>query len=101
LPRDIIKGGGMGKHGFWIERKRRVAREEGAPEVFRGIDKGSTQLTSPLGNEEVLLMAEKAAIGSLKMGVGRVSVSEGMSKLIVEEFTFIVIPLVHGTRSSF
>jgi hypothetical protein len=91
----------MGEHGFRIGRKRRVARKEGAPKVFRGADKGSTQLTSPLGNEEALLMAEKAVVGSLKMGVGRVSVSEGVSKLTVEVFTFVVIPLVHGTGSSF
>jgi hypothetical protein len=31
FPRDIIKGGSMGEHGFWIVRKRRVAREKGAP----------------------------------------------------------------------
>jgi hypothetical protein len=59
LPKDIVKGGGMGKHGFWIGRKRRVAREEGVPKVFRGTDKGSTQLMSPLGNEETLLMARR------------------------------------------
>jgi hypothetical protein len=35
-PRDIIQGGCMGKHGFWVWRKRRVEREEGAPESFRG-----------------------------------------------------------------
>jgi hypothetical protein len=40
-------------------------------------------------------------VGSLKMGVGRVSVSEGVSKLTVEVFTFIVIPFVHGTGPSF
>jgi hypothetical protein len=61
--------GGMSKHGFWIEGKRGVAREDGVSEVFRGTDKGSTQLSSSLGNEEVLLMAEEVAVGSLKMGV--------------------------------
>jgi hypothetical protein len=39
LPRNIVKGGGMGEHGFRIERKRRVARNEGAPKVFRGANK--------------------------------------------------------------
>jgi hypothetical protein len=91
----------MGKHGFWIGRKRRVVREEVVLEVFRGADKGSTQLTSPLGNEEVLLTVEKVTIKSLKMGVGRVSVSEGVLKLIVEEFTFFVVPPVHRIGSSF
>jgi hypothetical protein len=43
-------------------------REEGALEIFRGTDKGSTQITSLLGNEEVLLVAKQAAIGSFKMG---------------------------------
>jgi hypothetical protein len=101
LPRDIIKGGGMGEHRFCIWRKRRVARKEGAPQVFRGLEKGSTQLMSPLENEEVLLLAKKVTVGSLNMGVGRVSVSEGMLRLTVEVFTFVVIPLVHGTGSSF
>jgi len=27
----------MGKHGFWIRRKRRVAREEGTPKELRGM----------------------------------------------------------------
>jgi hypothetical protein len=66
---------------------------------FRGADKGSTQLMSPLGNEEVFLTTEKAA--SFKMGVGGVSVSEGVLKLTMEVFTFIVIPHVHGAVSSF
>jgi hypothetical protein len=42
LPRNIVKGGGMGEHGFRIGRKRRVARKAGVPKVFRGVDKGST-----------------------------------------------------------
>jgi hypothetical protein len=33
------------------------------------MDKGSTQLASPLRNEEALLMAEKTMVGSLKMSV--------------------------------
>lgn len=90
----------MDKHGFWIERERRVAREEGGPQVFRGTDKGSTQLTSPLGNEEVLLMAEKVMVRSLKMGVESVSVSEGMMKLTVEEFTIIVVPFMWRKQES-
>jgi hypothetical protein len=46
-----------------------MVREEGAPKSFRGTDKGSSQFTSSLGNEEVLLVA-KQAIRSFKMGVG-------------------------------
>jgi hypothetical protein len=69
--------------------------------LFRGMNKGNTQLTSPLGNEDALLMAEKAVVGSLKKGVGRVSVSEGMSKLIVGDFTFDILPLVHETGPRF
>jgi len=49
----------MGKHGFWVWRKRRVAREEGVLESFKGTDKRNTQFTSPLGNEEVPLMAKE------------------------------------------
>jgi hypothetical protein len=45
----------MGKHGFWIERKMSTTRKEGVPKVFRGTNKGSTQLTSLFGNKEVLL----------------------------------------------
>jgi len=46
-----------------------VAREDGEPEVFRRVDEGSTQLPSPLGDEEALLVAEEVTVGSLKMGV--------------------------------
>jgi hypothetical protein len=97
LPRDIVKGGGMSKHGFWIGRNRRVVREECAPNFFSGTNKGNSQLMSLLGNEEMLLMEEKSTVGSLKMGVARVSVIEGLPKLTMEEFTLVVIPLVHGT----
>jgi hypothetical protein len=48
----------MGKHAFWVWRKRRVAREEGPLESFMGTDKGSTQIAPLLGNEEALLMAK-------------------------------------------
>jgi hypothetical protein len=51
----------MRKHGFWIKRERGVAREDGVPEVFRGVDEGSTQLSSPLGDEEALLVVEEAS----------------------------------------
>jgi hypothetical protein len=54
-----------------------------------------------LGNEETLLMVEKAMVGSFKMGVGGVSASEGVLKLTVEVFTFVVKPLVHGAGFSF
>jgi hypothetical protein len=86
----------MGEHGFRIGRKRKVARKESVKKVFRGADKGSTQLMSPLGNEEALRMVEKAVAGSFKMGVGGVSVSECVSKMTMEVFAFIVIPFVHG-----
>jgi hypothetical protein len=78
-----------------------VERKEGAPKVFRGASKGSTQLKSTLGNEEAPLMAKKATIGSFQMGVGGVSVSEDMSKLTVEVFAFIIMPIVYEARSSF
>jgi len=61
-----------------------------------GADEGSRQLTSPLGNEEACMV-----VGSFKMGVGGVNVSEGLSKLTMEAFTFVLIPLVHGAGSSF
>jgi len=98
---NIVKRGGMGEHGFRIRRKRRVTSKEGAPKFFKGANKGRTQLTSPLGNEEALLIAEKVMVGSFKMGVGGMSVGEGVSKRSMEVFTFIVIPLVHRARSSF
>jgi hypothetical protein len=40
-------------------------------------------------------------IGKGTSQVGRVSVGEGVSKLTTKEFAIIVIPLVHGTGSSF
>lgn len=50
---------------------------------FLGTDKRNTQVTSPLGNEEELFIAKKVVVGSLRMGVGGVIVSEGMSKFTV------------------
>lgn len=50
LPKDFIKSSNMGERGAWIEIKweGRMAREDGVPKIFRGVDEGSTQFTSPL-----------------------------------------------------
>jgi hypothetical protein len=46
-----------------------MERKEGVSIFFRGENNGSTQVTSPLGNVEVLLMVEKVEVGSFNMGV--------------------------------
>jgi hypothetical protein len=76
-----------------------VARGKWCAKSVWGVVEGSTEVSSPLGDEEALLVADKVGVGILKIEVGRVSVSEGVPKLGVEDFAFFVIPSVHGGRT--
>jgi hypothetical protein len=50
---------------------------------------------SPLRNKEVFLAVEEMTIGRFKVGIGRVSMGECMSKLAVEDIAFFIVPSVH------
>jgi hypothetical protein len=78
-----------------------MAREDGLMEVFGRVDEGSTQLPSPLGDDQILLLEEETTIGSHKIGVGGVIKSEGVPKLVAETLAILIVPSIHGAGSKF
>jgi hypothetical protein len=48
-----------------------------------------------LRDKEAFLVAEEMTIGSFEVGIRGVSMGECMSKLVVEDFAFLVIPSIY------
>ena len=85
LLENIIKVGGVREHGRRIKVgwEGGVSREDGTLELFGGVNKESTKVTSPLRDEKTFLMIEESTIGSFEVGIVWLRVDESMSKLTV------------------
>jgi hypothetical protein len=82
---NILKVGGVREHGRRIKVgwEGGVSREDGTPELSRGVSKESTKVTSPLRDEKTFLVMEETTIGSFEVGIVWLRVGESMSKLTV------------------
>ena len=72
-----------------------MARKDGVPKAFGGMDEGSMEITSPLWNEEAFLVAKEATVGGFQVGIGGGNMWECMPKLVVQCLVVLIIPLIH------
>ena len=92
----------MGEHGCRVKIRREGgwSREDGAREVYGGMSKESTKVSSPLRNKKSFLVAKEAMIVSFEVREGGMTMDESMSKLAMESLAFFIILFIHGTRAN-
>jgi hypothetical protein len=64
LSRDIIKGGGMEKHGLGVKVMwgGLVSGEKGMPGGFQGVEKGPTKFSSLLGEKNLVFRTKELTV---------------------------------------
>ena len=85
MPGDVIQLGSVGEHGggVKVDGGGGSLGKNGAPKLFRGVEKERRKSLSLVGNEMMLLAAKEAAVGRTDAGVRRQGKLEGVPEILV------------------